>query len=340
MNGVNVRRFEFDFDTTWTAFFLDADLNVYSRYGGRDAGEPEDRLSKHSLLQTMSEVLDVHTRRQALRQLADAKIVQPISKGVSTPEDIPLLKASHQGCVHCHQIREYQYLQWYKAGKFTRGKLFAYPLPENIGLVFDRRHGHRIERILKDSSAAGTALRPGDVVTQINDVPIRSESDVRWALGRVIDGKPVTAIVQRQAGSDVGKPQTIRVQMTPKTGWRQIDIGWQRSIRSVPLQLGIRGYSLTKSQRKSEQIGEDKLAIRVISVRGRGIGEILELKKRDIIVAVGDRSKRRTFSGFKADLVSLYQPGETIQLKVRRDGKAIALKGTFPAWFTDETTVP
>ncbi len=340
MNRVNIRRFEFDFDTTWTAFFLDEDLNVYSRYGGRDEGEPEARLSKQSLLQTMGEVLDVHTRRQALRQLADAKIIQPITKGVSTPEDIPLLKAGHRGCVHCHQIREYQYLQWYKSGKFDRDKLFVYPLPENIGLTFDRQHGHRIEKVLKNSPAAGTLLQPGDVVTQINDVPIRSEYDVRWALGRVIDGKPITAIAQRFTAGEVGKSQTIRVQMTLTAGWRQTDIGWQKSIRSVPLQLGMRGYSIAKSQRKSEQIAEDKLAIRVISVRGGGIGEILKLQKRDLIIAVGDRSKRRTFSGFKADLVSFYRPGETIHLTVRRDGKTIELTGTFPAWFTDETTVP
>ena len=50
MNGVNLRRFDFDYDVTWNGFFLDEDLNVYSRYGGRDDGEPEDRLSKASLL--------------------------------------------------------------------------------------------------------------------------------------------------------------------------------------------------------------------------------------------------------------------------------------------------
>ena len=38
MNHVDLARFEFDYDTTWTSFFLDADLNVYSRYGGRGLG--------------------------------------------------------------------------------------------------------------------------------------------------------------------------------------------------------------------------------------------------------------------------------------------------------------
>src|SRR5689334_10661442 len=65
MNGVDLARFEFDYDTTWQAFFLDRDLNIYSRYGGRDEKSADGRQSKESLLVTIREVLDVHARRQA-----------------------------------------------------------------------------------------------------------------------------------------------------------------------------------------------------------------------------------------------------------------------------------
>ena len=34
---MDLRRFEFDFDLTWYAFFLNADETIYGRYGGRDA---------------------------------------------------------------------------------------------------------------------------------------------------------------------------------------------------------------------------------------------------------------------------------------------------------------
>ena len=67
MNGIDLTRFEFDYDTTWQAFFLDADLNVYSRYGGRDEDSADGRHSRESLITTMREVLEVHERPQKRR---------------------------------------------------------------------------------------------------------------------------------------------------------------------------------------------------------------------------------------------------------------------------------
>src|SRR5262245_28236458 len=105
MNGVDLERFEFDYDATWHAFFLDADLNMYSRYGGRDEDSADGRQSVESLLTTMREVVDVHERRQApLRTTApaakdcgaapgDADFHPPPGKR-TTPEDIPLLRTS------------------------------------------------------------------------------------------------------------------------------------------------------------------------------------------------------------------------------------------------------
>src|SRR5258705_171824 len=50
MRGVDLDLFDFDYDLTWMAFFLDADARVLGRYGGRDAGEPDDRSSGAGLV--------------------------------------------------------------------------------------------------------------------------------------------------------------------------------------------------------------------------------------------------------------------------------------------------
>src|SRR5262245_50718631 len=197
MNRVDLARFEFDYDTTWHGFFLDADLNIYSRYGGRDEASADGRQSKESLLTTMGEVLEVHQRRQARAdrrtssqdndrrsvRSAPTEIPSPTRGGGehlqrgrldfgfhpppgngTTPADIPCLKRAHQGCVHCHQVREFRLLQDFHDGKFQREQLFVYPLPENIGLNFDRDHGHRIKEVLPDSPAAMAGLAVGDIV--------------------------------------------------------------------------------------------------------------------------------------------------------------------------------
>lgn len=35
MNGVDLKQFQFDYDQTWCAFFLNADGTIYGRYGTR-----------------------------------------------------------------------------------------------------------------------------------------------------------------------------------------------------------------------------------------------------------------------------------------------------------------
>lgn len=337
MNGINLRRFEFDYDTTWNAFFLDEKLNVYSRYGGRDHGEPEDRIGKESLLQTMREVLAVHADRTKPRAESQLPRVQPIAPGKLVPRDIPLLRKSHQGCVHCHQVREYQLLQRNADKTFDRRMLFNWPLPENIGLRFDRKHGHRVEKITAHSAAEKSGLQKGDVVVGVNDVPIRSEYDVRWALGRSAD-KPLTITIRRQltAGNEVLLKKTVR----PAKNWRETELGWRKSLRSVPMPFGFRGYSLTRSQRRTAGLTPSQLAVRVVSIRNIGVARNLSLMRKDTIVALGNVSKQRTLEQLQSDIIRKHRPGDVVRLTVIRDGNRILLQGKLPEWSTDETSVP
>ncbi len=338
MNRIDLRRFEFDYDTTWAAFFVDEKLNVYSRYGGRDERKPEGRMNKQSLLQTMREVLDVHNQRADATEQFGLPIVQPRSGPFKMPEQIPLLRASHQGCVHCHQIREYRLLQSYHDGNFTRNELFPYPLPKNIGITVDPKHGHRIQETVPDSSAAKAGLQAGDVIVGINKTPVHSEFDIRWALHHSRDDQPVSVIVLRGAESENAKVVTIS--LVVGADWRQTDTSWRRSMRSVPFPFAMRGYALTKSQRKEEGFKADELAIRIISIRGTGLGPNLKLKKRDVIVSIQGDSRHQTFDEFKSDLLRRYQPGDMVRMTVVRDAKRAIVSGTFPNWFIAENTVP
>jgi hypothetical protein len=336
LNKVDINRFQFDYDTTWNAFFLDAKLNIYSRYGGRDDGEPEDRISKTSLMQTMREVLAAHADRQSKPGPGLPPIYQPVTGERKIPDDIPLLKKSHQGCVHCHQVREYQFLQWAHDGEFDRSKLFAYPLPEGIGIEFDRKHGHKISKLLKDSAATKAKLQTGDVVVAVDNIPTHSEYDVRWALGKVKkDARSIRLLVQR------GDPQkVVEVALQPTGRWRESELGWRKSMRSLPLSRGFSGYPLTKSQRRALGLSPDKLAIKLTRSREKGLALNLGLKKADVILSIAGNDRERWYEEFLSDLVRLYKPGDTVKLTILRDGKRQKLSGKFPKWQTEETSVP
>lgn len=337
MNGVDLSRFQFDYDTTWTAFFLDADLNVYSRYGGRDDDVADARMSRSSLLQTMHEVLEVHERRIKVPSTATPDDFHPVPAEKTTPEDISLLKNNHQGCVHCHQVQEYRHLQAFHNGKFDRSMLFPDPLPENIGLKLDRKHGHRIQALLPDSQAIIAGFRIGDVITRVNDSPIHSEQDIRFALHRTQEQQPIHFVVSTPARAT--RDITLSGAALDRN-WRQTELGWRKSLRSVPLALGFLGYALGQEERKTAELPDNRLAIRVVSIRGRGFAENMSLRKGDIIVALEDRMTARSFEDFKSDLLRLYSPGDPVRLSVLREGKPVPLQGRFPDWYTTDTSVP
>lgn len=346
MNGVDLNRFDFDYDATWNSFFLDEKLNVYSRYGGRDEGHPEARMSRESLLQTMREVLDVHAKRSEAQPdsrpqpplVGRVPLHQPIAEGRSIPDDIPLLKQSHQGCIHCHQVREYRFLQANQDKTFDSSQLFDWPLPENLGIEFDRKHGHRVENVQAESAAAEAGVLPRDVIVQADDVPIRSEYDFRWAMKRAIGRDSMTVIVDRPSGEDGVRRASLKLPL--RGDWNESEVGWRKSLRSVPFQFGFRAYALTPSQLKQEGVPAESLGIRVVTVRSYGLAKALKLEKGDVIVALaGDRSAR-SFERFQSDLLRRYDPGDTVVLTVKRDGRELELAGPRPDWHTDETSVP
>jgi S1-C subfamily serine protease len=250
------------------------------------------------------------------------------------------LRENHQGCVHCHQIQEYRLLQSFHDKTFRRSQLFGFPLPENIGLSFDGAHGHKIASVAPGSAAAKASLAPGDVVVGLDDVAIHSEQDVRWALHRAESGRPLAITVLRPARSDDDPPHSIRVELVPETGWKQTDLSWRKSLRSVPLPLGFLGYALGQEERRAADVPENRLAIRVVSLRGPGLAERLGLRKGDLIVSLDRNSARRTFEQFKSDLLRRHEPGDVVELSVLREEKSVELRGPFPDWHTTDTSVP
>jgi S1-C subfamily serine protease len=236
-------------------------------------------------------------------------------------------------------VAEYQLLQAFHDKTFSRGQLFKFPLPENIGVRFDRAHGHKIEAVLPDSPVAKAGLAAGDVVTRVGDVPIHSEQDVRWALHRAPEGdKPTVTVLRKERKSVSATTVRVQLQLAPK--WRETELGWRKSLRSVPLPLGFLAYALGREERRSEKFPEDVLYIKVVSLRGGGFGRNVGLEKGDYIIALEKNRAPRSFEDFQSDLLRRYLPGDTVRLTVLRTGKEVDLEGPFPDWHTTDTSVP
>lgn len=342
MNGVDLARFEFDYDNTWQAFFLDANLNVYARYGGRDAASPESRLSKESLLTTMREVLEAHDLRQREPATPAAlAAVHPAPERPLHPNDFPLIRKHHNGCLHCHQVQEYRLLQSFADGDFDRKLLFPFPLPENLGISFRRSHGHQVEEIQRGSLADRAGIRTGETVTRAGKVPVRSEEDFRWVLHRHRGASEL--LLELESPATEGAPPVRRSVTVPlSAGWWKGDISWRKSLRSYPVVWGFLGYSVGSEERKEARLEADSLAIKVVSLRGQtgGLAKALGLAKGDLIVSLEGDSPLLTLEQFKSELLRRYAPGDEVHVGILRSGQRLELRGTFPDWWTSDRSVP
>ena len=60
MQGVDLAQFQFDYDLTWAALFLNSDGTVYARYGARGQEGPMEMNSVAGLRATLRKVLEIH----------------------------------------------------------------------------------------------------------------------------------------------------------------------------------------------------------------------------------------------------------------------------------------
>ena len=122
--------------------------------------------------------------------------------------------------------------------------------------------------------------------------------------------------------------------------WRESELSWRKSSRSIPADWGFRAATLTASQRRETNLPAEGLAIRVLSMKPRGLAAAVGLQKDDVIIALDGEKRTRTLEQLRSDIIRRFSPGNEIQLTIRRGNETLEIKGQFPPWFTEETSVP
>ena len=87
MRGVDLTVFDFDYDLTWAAFFMNANGFTYSRYGSREEGSPEKGLSLKGLKYTMQKSLAAYASQPT------AKLKRPVKSANNFPSKPELFPA-------------------------------------------------------------------------------------------------------------------------------------------------------------------------------------------------------------------------------------------------------
>ena len=328
MKGVDLSKFQFDYDLSWAAMFINADGTVYSRYGTQSAAGADAYNSVESLEKTMRRVLTLHSNVTNYRKYLSGKSGKP--KPYKTALEMPgldqkrkqqfQLLTERKNCIHCHNIHDAEHNHLKLTNKWTQEILWRYPLPDNIGLSIDPKDGLKINKVATGSPAAKAGMKAGQSIAYINNQLILSIADMQWVLHNL---------------PNTGNNIRIRLWndnrehlLTTQAGWKRTDISWRGSMGSVEPFVGVWAPTATPQELKKLNLPATQHALKVKWINkgmpgGHGAFKA-GLREGDYILALGGKpfDKNITPQRFTTHIKLNYKKGQKLPVTLMRDGKS------------------
>lgn len=328
-NGLDLNLFQFDYDLTFAAFFLNADKTIYARYGIRTSGEHADEdVHLSGLAKTMQAVVDLHSNYPSNKESLAAK--QPINSLFNVPEEYSALdhfkpalnyeKNVAKSCIHCHQVRDAIRFELRMADKPLPEKLFyPFPSPSTIGLTLDPKSIATVESVEPDSPMADSGILKEDEIISINGQSIESSADFVWMLHHCEQVK-WDLKVQRDN-------ENLDLVLNFPDGWRKkSDIDWRPTSWDMRRMAtgGAIFVDIESSTREKLEIVAGQTALRVKHVGKYGHhARALKagVRVNDILIEVDGRTDLMTESAIIEYALQVKKPGESITFVLLRNGR-------------------
>ena len=329
--GLDLSLFQYDYDMSWAAMFLEADGTILGRYGTRVASGKEKSDSHISLAgfrKAAERALALHENYPSNKGLLAGK--RGKKPDYEVPEEIPGLDERAQGtlkkenCIHCHMVREFALRAKWEAGKLTANDLRVYPMPERIGLTMDIDDGLRVTSIAEGSAAEEAGIEIGDELVTLSGQPQISLADIQWVLHISADEATIPVTIKRD-----GEMLTKKIEVGGN--WKQSDIAWRAS-SWYGLRQGLKTEPLSAADKKSRGLDEDDLALAVKGMFGKGGPKLQQagLQMNDLIVAVDGKTDAMSESDFLIWLRLNHGPQDSVKFTVLRGDDPREL--TIPMW--------
>lgn len=314
MDNVDIALFDHDRNNTLYFYLLNADEEIYMRYGGRDARSPDSYLHLDSLALAAEKGLALHKQYQA-GQLARKSRPKPDS-----PRNYPMLveRTFKSGaCVECHLIGDFQNLHREKDGTLDKlVHLFRSPDIRTLGIELDVPKGLAVKEVSGPAGVAG--MRAGDLIRKWEGDTVWTFADMQLRHDKVArTAKQVSVTVER-----AGELRNLTIALPVR--WWFTDTRYRQS--SVEPRAYFEDRALTAEEKTKLGLPPDGLAsyVKYVSSMAQSV-QAHDLKTGDVIVAVDGKNR-----DVNADTASLYivlykTPGDTGTLEVLRDGKRITM---------------
>ena len=334
-NALDLSRFQFDYDLSFSAILFNGDGTIYGRFGSWLHQKDPLNKTTTSFKKALEAGLAIHQGYPANKAALSGKQGGPTP--YQTPIEFPSLAGKYQSkldwngkvvasCVHCHMVGD-AFRAYYRSQNKPVPVEWIYPQPspETLGIILATDDIARVEDIREKSPATKAGLLPDDRLLSFNGQPLISIADVSWALHRAPEAGVMPVTLERG-----GKALTVTLDLP--TGWRlSSDIG--KRVGTWPMRAmafgGMKMDDLPDEERTSLGLDQHQMALRIFHVGEFGQHAAAKregFKKDDILVQIGDLNQRTTESSLIGDLLTHHLPGEKIPAVVLRGKERLELK--------------
>ncbi len=208
-NALDLSKFQFDYDLSFSTMFFHPDGTLLARFGSWRHQKDEQDTTLAGYVATLKETLNLHAGYPGNRFAFEGKQAKPLKW--ATPVDMPVLAQKYerelnwegqvvQSCVHCHQIGDAMRADYRNRGeRIPTSLIFPMPATETIGIHLDTESAGRVVSVDADSPAGIAGIQAGDELLGLDGQRIVSLNGDRW----VADGGAACG-GEVQAGNRIG----------------------------------------------------------------------------------------------------------------------------------------
>lgn len=334
-NDIDLTKFQFDYDLSFSTLLFHGDGTVIGRYGSWQHQKNQSDATLAGYRAALTAALALHDDWDRSKSLLASKQGGPIP--FRSPLEIPGLAGKYgreldwkgkvvQSCVHCHQIGD-AFRSWHRSeGRaIPDDLLYPMPAPETVGLQLDNGSVATVTAVTADSPAAAAGIRKGDRLLSMAGAPLISGADVAWALHRQPDTASVGVSLARGA-------ETKEVTLSLPAGWRRkADISrrvgtW--GLRAMALG-GLQLEAVAAERRRELGIASDAMALAVLHAGEYGAHAAAKnagFRKGDILTSADGLSGNLSESELIGSLLRRHLRPARVPATVQRGGQTLRLE--------------
>ncbi|MEM7603191.1 MAG: Trx7/PDZ domain-containing (seleno)protein [Verrucomicrobiota bacterium] len=314
MHGIDIGLYDYDRHNALYYFAVNADEQIYFRYGGRDSESQDTYLDLDSLALALETGLEQHEQWNAGKFEAKPRPEPLFPRDIPGVDEFIIQKGR---CVECHHLAHFTSMELERAGQLDKLRdMYRSPDIKTLGLILDVPKGLVLAETTGEAQKAG--ILPGDMIRSIEGEPVITYGDFQYFFDQVDRRAPAFSVTVERTGQEIEKQISL-----PKEWWAY-DLS-HRYWTIEPL-IFFDVEPLTLEEKEALELPTAGFASRVTEIPFDAKLEFAhELKVGDIVTAVAGVTQNDLVDDVVLHIKLAHKSGETIPLTIIRDGEIMEM---------------